>query len=100
MRQTFTFADSKHKPEQALAALKNKVRKYLKRERRKSLPEGADYWDFDCQVGETEGTSEALAVTEVITRMGDIFERGEPQVYIEILARAETRKPREGSPKN
>ncbi|MCO4748267.1 MAG: hypothetical protein KC912_25965 [Proteobacteria bacterium] len=94
MRQTFTFADSNHKPPQALAALKNRVRKYLKRERRKALPEGVDYWDFDCRVGEDEDSATVAHVAEVIGRMDTVFESGHPTVYIEILAKPGVRQPR------
>ena len=39
--------------------IKADVRKYLKRERRKKLPDGVDFWDFDCRSGKTaEGASE------------------------------------------
>lgn len=87
MRQTFPFSHPKHKPAQALAALKNRVRKYLKRERRKPLPEGVDYWDFDCRVGPTEESAQPVHVAEIVPRMDALSAEGSSHVYVEILAK-------------
>lgn len=99
MRQTFPFAHPKHKPAQALAALKSRVRKYLKRERRKPLPEGVDYWDFDCKVGPTEDAAQPVHVAEVVPKMDALSAEGATHVYVEILAKPGRRTPRPGNPK-
>jgi hypothetical protein len=95
MRKTFPLEDPPHKPPQVVAAIKNKVRKYLKRERRKALPEGVDFWDFDCQVGQ-EGPTKVVHVAEIIGAIDAAAENGWATVYIEILAKPgkRTRKPR------
>ena len=49
MKKTFKIAHPKIKVARMFEAIKYEVKKYLKRERRKSLPEGVDYWDFDCR---------------------------------------------------
>ncbi len=86
MRKTFPLADPPHKPPQVVASIKNKVRKYLKRERRKALPEGVDFWDFDCQVGQ-EGPTKVVHVAELIGAIDTAAENGWATVYIEILAK-------------
>ena len=87
MRQTFPFTHPKHKPAQALAALKHRIRKYLKRERRKGLPEGVDFWDFDCRVGPQEDAAEPVHVAELIQRIDTLAADGGTHVYVEILAK-------------
>lgn len=94
MRQTFSFSHPKHKPPQALAALKSRVRKYLKRERRKELPEGVDYWDFDCRIGTTEEAAAPVHVAEIVPRMDALAAEGCTHVYVEILAKPGRRTPR------
>jgi hypothetical protein len=94
MRQTFPFAHPRHKPPQALAALKNRIRKYLKRERRKELPEGVDFWDFDCRIGPDEDTAAPVHVQELIARLDELAAAGNSHVYVEILARPGQRAPR------
>lgn len=96
MRQTFPFAHAKHKPAQALAALKNQVRKYLKRERRKELPEGVDYWDFACRIGPAEDAAKPVHVAELVAQMEALAADGCSHVYVEILAKPGHRTPREG----
>jgi hypothetical protein len=55
MRKTYPLhIDGRH-PDRVLDAVKHDVRKYLKRERRRDLPEGADFWDFDCKVAVISG---------------------------------------------
>jgi len=57
MKKTFQLqVEGKH-PDRLLEAIKHDIRKYLKRERRRDLPEGADFWDFDCKFGLTEDTA-------------------------------------------
>ena len=98
MRQTFPFAHPRHAPPQALAALKNRIRKYIKRERRKQLPEGADYWDFDCKIGPREESATVAHVAELIPRMGDLCSEGSTHVYVEILAKPARRQRRQKTP--
>lgn len=74
-----------------VASIKNDVRKYLKRERGKKLPEGADFWDFDCKVGKAEpGT--VTHVADLTAAIDKAFEESWPGIYIEILAKPGTRQ--------
>ena len=94
MRKLFPLEVPKHKPPQALAAIKNEVRKYLKREKRKALPEGADYWDFDCKVGPARDQPEVAKVSELIAAIDRASIEGWETIYIEILAKPGHRTPK------
>lgn len=87
MRKTFSFTDTPHKPAQAVASVKHTVRKYLKRERRKSLPEDVDFWDFDCKVGADEAGAASVNVRDLIPGIDSIAQAGAEAIYIEILAK-------------
>ena len=52
MRKTYHLDIEGRHPERLLEAAKHDIRKYLKRERRKPLPAGADIWDFDARFGQ------------------------------------------------
>ena len=54
MKKTFPLTQPKLHPDRVLDAVKHEIRKYLKRERRKPLPEGVELLDFDCRFGLTE----------------------------------------------
>jgi len=98
MRQTFPLTDPRHKQPQAVALLKNRIRKYLTRERRKSLPEGYDYWDFDCRAGDTEETAAVVHVKEILGRIDVSVSNGSPTVYLELLAKPQQRTRRDAAP--
>lgn len=91
MRKTFPLTDPRHEPPRVVAAIKNDVRKYLKRERGKKLPEGADFWDFECKVGKTE-PGDKTHVGDLTKAIDTAAEQGWPSVYIEILAKPATRR--------
>ena len=94
MKKTFKLQIEGKNRDRVLDAVKHEVRKYLRRERRRDLPDGVDYWDFDCRFG---ATSEAAAVVQLATLIGliDVAAKdGAGQVYVEILARHGQRKPR------
>ena len=86
MKKIFTLQAPNKKPDRVVEAVKAEVNKYLARERRKSLPEGVDYWDFDCKVGVDEGSAQRVHVKELSKSIDQVAQRNVPSVYIEILA--------------
>ena len=94
MRKTYPLrAEGKH-PDRVLDAVKNDIRKYLKRERRRALPEGTDFWDFDCKFGLTSESATVAHLATVIPQLDAAAREGAESVYVEILARDAKRKPR------
>ena len=87
MKKTFQLqVEGKH-PERLLEAIKHEIRKYLKRERRRDLPEGADFWDFDCKFGLSEDIAEVVHLANVITCIDSAVANQAAQFYVEILAK-------------
>jgi len=68
-------------------AVKHEVKKYIKRERKKSLPAGVDFWDFDCQFGNTEAEAEVVHLTEINKKIDEAVKLELTSFYIEILAK-------------
>lgn len=91
MRKTFPLESERLKPPRVIELIKSEVRKYLRRERKKPLPEGADYWDFDCRAGQDKENSEPLHATEINTAIDTASREGWKTVYIEILAKPASR---------
>jgi hypothetical protein len=95
MKKTFTLnIEGKH-PERLLEAIKHEVRKYVKRERRKTLPPATDYWTFDCRFGATAADSSELRLSEITRAMDALVAAGVTEFYVEILARAVVKPVRE-----
>lgn len=87
MRKTFPLrVEGKH-PDRVLEAVKHELRKYIKRERRRDLPEGADFWDFDCRFGPDKDASTTLAPAELIAALDALARAGEEACYVELLAK-------------
>ena len=94
MKKTFPLTVEGKNSDRLLDATKHEIRKYLKRERRRDLPEGADFWDFECRFGATPETSVLAHVAELIDLVNAAAKNGEKQFYIEILARPAQRTAR------
>ena len=86
MKKTFKLHIEGKNSDRVLEAIKHEVRKYLKRERRKVLPAGVDYWDFDCKFGVTEAEAERVHLAEIIKKMDAVAIAGGEGFYVEILA--------------
>lgn len=92
MRKTFEINHPKIKPARMYESIKHEIKKYLKRERKKSLPEEAGFWDFDCRFGQTEASAGAIKVTEFNEKIDEAEQAGWMTFYVEILAKPGKRK--------
>jgi hypothetical protein len=97
MKKTFKITHGKIKPERQFEAMKHEVKKYLKRERKRALPKGADFWDFDCKFGADADNSEVIHVAEINQSINQAQADNLESFYLEILAKPATRtkKPEE-----
>ncbi|WP_432725578.1 DUF6172 family protein [Variovorax sp. W6] len=94
MRKTFQLqVEGKH-PDRLLEAIKHEIRKYIKRERRRELPEGTDYWDFDCRFGASQESAAVIHLSAITGLIDGVAKEGGKQFYIEILAKPAKRKAR------
>jgi hypothetical protein len=97
MKKTFKLhIEGKH-PDRLLEAIKHEVRKYVKRERRKALPQGADFWAFDCKFGVTAEQAEVVRLGEITKKMDEVAVAGGDSFYVEILAAPGVRKARDNA---
>jgi hypothetical protein len=97
MKKTFPLGVEGKNPDRLLDATKHEIRKYLKRERNRVLPEGVDFWDFDCRFGATPDSAMVVHVAELISLIDGVAKDGGTQFYIEILAKHGVRKVRDPS---
>ena len=95
MKKTFKLHIEGKNSDRLLDAIKHEVRKYVKREKRKTLPHGANYWAFDCKFGVTAEVAEVLHLGEITKQMDVVSKAGGDSFYVEVIARAAVRTPRE-----
>ena len=94
MRKTFQLHVEGKNRDRVLDAVKHEIRKYIKRERRRDLPEGADFWDFDCQFGRTKEDATVAHLSALTGMINGVAAEGGAQFYVEILAKPAKRTPR------
>ncbi|MGB1199493.1 MAG: DUF6172 family protein [Thalassotalea sp.] len=87
MKKTFSLVHEKIKRPRLVDAIKHDVKKYLKRERNKTLPEGADFLDFDCRYGHTEAEAKTIHVSALNKSIDDADKLELSSFYLEILAK-------------
>jgi hypothetical protein len=87
MKKTFNLSHKKIKLPRLVDAIKHEVKKYIKRERRRALPEDADYWDFDCRFGVDEESSEVIHVSEINKSISWAESEKLDSFYLEVMVK-------------
>lgn len=98
MKKTFPLAVEGKHPDRLLEATKHEIRKYIQRERRRTLPPGVDFWDFDCKFGSTQDTAQVAHLAELIPLIDALVKSQGTQFYVEILAKHGHRRVRDPAP--
>jgi hypothetical protein len=89
MKKIFKLTDEKKHEDRVVEAVKNAIRKYVKREKKKDLPDKATmYWDFDCRVGATVSDAKMVAYEDLIKELDVVKATGVTELYVEVMAKA------------
>ncbi len=88
MKKIFLLkAENKH-PDRVLESVKHEIRRYIKRERKKRLPDEATFWDFDCMFGQSSDEAQSVSTAELITALDRAKDADWDDCYVEIMAKA------------
>ncbi len=87
MKKTFKMTHPKIKGPRLVEAIKHEVKKYIKRERKKTLPPNVDFWDFDCRFGVDEASSDVIHVSDINKHISEAESKQLESFYLEILAK-------------
>lgn len=94
MKKTYPLQIEGKNPERVLEAVKHDYRKYVKRERRRELPAGVDFWDFDCLCGADAASAQPLHLEAITQALDALVQAGGLSVFIAITAKPGVRKAR------
>jgi hypothetical protein len=86
MKKIFPLTAPGKADQRVVESVKGDIRKYVKRERRKTLPEGFTQWDFACKAGLDRDAAAACSLAEVGAGVDAVVLAGGKEVYVEILA--------------
>jgi hypothetical protein len=92
VRKTYQLQIEGKNRDRVLDAIKHDIRKYVKRQRRVSLPEGVDYWDFDCRFGVNPEEARVVHFGEIMGLIDALAKQGGAAFYLELLAKNGYRK--------
>ena len=87
MKKTFNFNVPNKKRDRQIDSIKYEIRKYIARERRKKLPEGIDYWDFDCRIGADAEQAAVIHLNSINPSISLIAADQKDSFYLEVLVK-------------
>jgi len=87
MKKTFKLQHPKIKLPRVVDSVKHEIRKFLKKERAKTLPAEAKYWGFDCKFGESEETAIEVHLSSLTKSIDELVEKNITTIYVEITAK-------------
>lgn len=89
MKKIFQIQQERLKADRAVDAIKNELRKYVKREKKKDLPNKQTmFWDFDCKFGKTAELANECSFEEIFTKLNSVVADGWEVCYVEVMAKA------------
>ena len=88
MKKTYQLAVENKKPERVIEAIKNDIRKYIKREKRKVLPEGMNVWNMDCKFAKNDEEPQVIAFQDITKSIDDAAQLNSKSIYLEIITNA------------
>ncbi|HJE03236.1 hypothetical protein AAX26_01022 [Aliarcobacter thereius] len=69
-------------------SIKNEIRKYIKREKSKKLPENFNTWFFDCKFGKSIEEAIEISFADIIKSVDFANKENYSSFYLEIIASA------------
>ncbi len=87
VKKTFKLNIEGKNKDRVLEATKHEIRKYVKRQRRVPLPDGVDFWDFDCKFGTSADTASVVHFATLTALIDAAAQEGGDAFYLELLAK-------------
>ncbi|MFA9373877.1 MAG: DUF6172 family protein [Poseidonibacter sp.] len=85
MKKTFKLKVENKNSDRLLEAIKHEIRKYIKREKRKTLPEDVDFWKFNCKFAKNDEEAKEIDFLDITNCINEAASEGCESFYMEIL---------------
>jgi hypothetical protein len=86
MKKTFPLHATGKEDARVRDKIRHEINKYVRRERRKTVPEGFDLWNLHCKIGVSAENADALPFKDVGGAIDKVAAGGAASVYVEIVA--------------
>jgi hypothetical protein len=94
MKKTFQLKVENKNKDRLVEAIKNEIRKYIKRERKKPLPKDGDFWNFDCKFAKDDETPYEISFVDVTSSIDAAAKEDCNTFYLELVSVSAKKKPR------
>ena len=94
MKKRFELTAPNKEPQRVLEAVKNEIRKYIKREKRKPLPEGMDIWNINCKFAKDEDEPKEILFQDITKCLDEAATQNCKSIYIELISNGVKREPK------
>ena len=95
MKKVFQIKVDNRTPERQADVIKHDVKKYVARERKKSIAGKGDFWDFSCKIGPNAEDAKVTHVDDLSAGIDQCVVAEQENVYIEVIAQAKFRTKKE-----
>ena len=86
MKKTFKLSDEKKNKDRLLESIKHNIRKYIKREKNKKLPDDVDYWDLQCKFAKNDEEPYTIQFIDIIKKVDEASNENCESFYMEIIS--------------
>ena len=86
MKKVFNLIEGNKNQDRLLDSIKYEIRKYIKREKRKTLPSDVDFWDLKCKFGKGDEEPQAIEFIDITKNIDEASEQKCESFYIEIVS--------------
>jgi hypothetical protein len=86
MKKRFPLHVPGKEDRRVVEAIKLELTKYVKRESRKTLPTGVDFWFFHCKVGVDAESARSIPLPDLSGAIESLSMTEAREVYVEIMA--------------
>jgi hypothetical protein len=90
LKKTFLLTDSKKDPQRVVESIKHDIRKYIKREKRKELPKGTDFWKINSKFGQNADDAVEIKFEDIMKNIDEASAQKLESFYIELISEAGT----------
>ena len=95
MKKVFKLNVENKNRDRQVESIKHEIRKYIKREKRKELPEDVDFWKFECKFGKNDDTPVVIDFVDITKNINEAVELDCDSFYMEILSTKGIREKKE-----
>ncbi len=86
MKKVFKLKVENKNSDRLVEKTKYEIRKYIKREKNKKLPEEVDFWKFECKFAKNEEEPQVIEFLDITKNIDEASSEGCESFYMEILS--------------